>query len=354
MRLSDAFGRGCPVCTVRARSERAMLDTIIAERVLDIPFRESLERTQGFCRRHVAELVLAAGAGRAASSARRSCLARCGPAARAAARRPGAARAVARTRLTGARSDRRASPATRARARSNRAGPARDPDRRPGMGRGDVERAVLPRRPRRALAVADGAEALRADRRAPGRAASRRSGRACRASSTTRPTIAGTCSRTTRARRPVRRPTCSAGRALTLGPGHELDGRSRPGPRHRRGRTVDCVPGGVEWRREPYAVSTDPGASRHRGDHDVPHHVGLGRPRRRAPGPPLDRGLDRVRRLRRRRPGRLRPRGHGPGDLRAGSATSSSSRAIAASALPCGCRAAWWRTPICRGCAAGR
>ncbi len=36
-----------------------MLDTIIAERVLDIPFRESLERSHGFCRRHVAELVLA-------------------------------------------------------------------------------------------------------------------------------------------------------------------------------------------------------------------------------------------------------------------------------------------------------
>ena len=60
VRLSDAFGSGgCPICAVRARSERAMLDTIIAERVLDIPFRESLERTQGFCRRHGAELVLA-------------------------------------------------------------------------------------------------------------------------------------------------------------------------------------------------------------------------------------------------------------------------------------------------------
>jgi hypothetical protein len=60
VRLSDAFmSGGCPICAVRARSERAMLDTIIAERVLDIPFRESLERTQGFCRRHVAELVLA-------------------------------------------------------------------------------------------------------------------------------------------------------------------------------------------------------------------------------------------------------------------------------------------------------
>ncbi len=60
VRLSAAFaGGGCPVCAVRARSERAMLDTIVAERVLDIPFRELLERTHGFCRRHVAELVLA-------------------------------------------------------------------------------------------------------------------------------------------------------------------------------------------------------------------------------------------------------------------------------------------------------
>ena len=35
---------GCAVCAVRARSERATLDAIIAERVLDIGFREGLER----------------------------------------------------------------------------------------------------------------------------------------------------------------------------------------------------------------------------------------------------------------------------------------------------------------------
>ena len=48
---------GCAICAVRARSERATLDAIIAERVLDIGFREGLERTHGFCRRHSAELL---------------------------------------------------------------------------------------------------------------------------------------------------------------------------------------------------------------------------------------------------------------------------------------------------------
>jgi hypothetical protein len=48
---------GCAVCAVRARSERATLDAIIAERVLDIGFREGLEREHGFCRRHSAELI---------------------------------------------------------------------------------------------------------------------------------------------------------------------------------------------------------------------------------------------------------------------------------------------------------
>ncbi len=48
---------GCPICAVRARSERATMDAIINERVLDIGFRADLERKQGFCRRHVAELL---------------------------------------------------------------------------------------------------------------------------------------------------------------------------------------------------------------------------------------------------------------------------------------------------------
>jgi hypothetical protein len=48
---------GCAICAVRARSERATLDAIIAERVLDLGFREGLERQHGFCRRHSAELL---------------------------------------------------------------------------------------------------------------------------------------------------------------------------------------------------------------------------------------------------------------------------------------------------------
>lgn len=57
-RLLEAMGAGgCPICTVRARAERGILDTIISERVLDRGFRADLERKEGFCRRHVAELV---------------------------------------------------------------------------------------------------------------------------------------------------------------------------------------------------------------------------------------------------------------------------------------------------------
>ena len=59
MRLLEAMrAGGCPVCAVRARSERATMDTIINERVLDLGFRADLERELGFCRRHVAELVV--------------------------------------------------------------------------------------------------------------------------------------------------------------------------------------------------------------------------------------------------------------------------------------------------------
>jgi hypothetical protein len=58
VRLLEAIHRGgCPICVVRARSERATIDSIIRERVLDIGFRAGLERREGFCRRHVAELV---------------------------------------------------------------------------------------------------------------------------------------------------------------------------------------------------------------------------------------------------------------------------------------------------------
>jgi Family of unknown function (DUF6062) len=58
VRLSDAFAAGgCPICGVRARSERSILASIIDERVLDVGFRATLERTEGFCRRHSRELI---------------------------------------------------------------------------------------------------------------------------------------------------------------------------------------------------------------------------------------------------------------------------------------------------------
>jgi hypothetical protein len=60
VRLADALSAGgCAICTVRARSERATIDAIIAERVLDIGFRAGLEREHAFCRRHAAELIVA-------------------------------------------------------------------------------------------------------------------------------------------------------------------------------------------------------------------------------------------------------------------------------------------------------
>lgn len=58
VRLAAAIDEGgCSLCVVRARAERAMLDSILAERVLDIGFRAGLERDHGFCRRHAAGLV---------------------------------------------------------------------------------------------------------------------------------------------------------------------------------------------------------------------------------------------------------------------------------------------------------
>ncbi|HYH93140.1 MAG TPA: DUF6062 family protein [Candidatus Saccharimonadales bacterium] len=60
VRLAEAMAAGgCPMCGVRARSERGTLDAIIAERVLDLGFREGLERQHAFCRRHAAELIVA-------------------------------------------------------------------------------------------------------------------------------------------------------------------------------------------------------------------------------------------------------------------------------------------------------
>ena len=60
VRLSAAIAEGgCPVCGVRSRGEQGTLDAIIAERVLDLGFREGLEREHGFCRRHAAALIVA-------------------------------------------------------------------------------------------------------------------------------------------------------------------------------------------------------------------------------------------------------------------------------------------------------
>ena len=60
VRLAAAIDEGgCAICVVRARAERAMLDSIIAERVLYLGFRNGLEREHGFCRRHAAALIVA-------------------------------------------------------------------------------------------------------------------------------------------------------------------------------------------------------------------------------------------------------------------------------------------------------
>ncbi len=56
--LADAFGEsGCPLCRERARSEDAYLESILAESVNDIPFRQALDAARGFCARHVAAIL---------------------------------------------------------------------------------------------------------------------------------------------------------------------------------------------------------------------------------------------------------------------------------------------------------
>ncbi|HYO44582.1 MAG TPA: DUF6062 family protein [Candidatus Limnocylindrales bacterium] len=65
--LADAFGEpGCPLCRERARTEAAYLESILAESVNDIPFRQALDADRGFCRDH-ARMVLAADRARAGS-----------------------------------------------------------------------------------------------------------------------------------------------------------------------------------------------------------------------------------------------------------------------------------------------
>ena len=51
---------GCAICVVRARAESAATVAVLdGERVMDVGFRAGLERTNSFCRRHVAELIVA-------------------------------------------------------------------------------------------------------------------------------------------------------------------------------------------------------------------------------------------------------------------------------------------------------
>lgn len=65
--LADAFVRpGCPVCGEIARADAGWLESILAESVNDVPFREALDAARGFCRRH-ARAVLDADRRRAGS-----------------------------------------------------------------------------------------------------------------------------------------------------------------------------------------------------------------------------------------------------------------------------------------------
>jgi hypothetical protein len=51
---------GCATCVVRARAESAATVAVLdGERVMDVGFRGGLERTNSFCRRHAAELIVA-------------------------------------------------------------------------------------------------------------------------------------------------------------------------------------------------------------------------------------------------------------------------------------------------------
>ncbi len=51
---------GCAICVVRSRAEAASTVAVLdGERVMDIGFRASLERTASFCRRHAAALIVA-------------------------------------------------------------------------------------------------------------------------------------------------------------------------------------------------------------------------------------------------------------------------------------------------------
>ncbi len=56
--LADAFGQpGCPLCRERTRTEAAYLESILAESVNDVPFRQALDTARGFCGRHAAAIL---------------------------------------------------------------------------------------------------------------------------------------------------------------------------------------------------------------------------------------------------------------------------------------------------------
>ncbi len=51
--LADAFARpGCPLCRERDRLDRAYLESVLAESVLDVGFRTRLDDARGFCAAH--------------------------------------------------------------------------------------------------------------------------------------------------------------------------------------------------------------------------------------------------------------------------------------------------------------
>ena len=51
--LADAFGQpGCPLCRERERTEAAYLESILAESVNDVPYRQALDTGRGFCAAH--------------------------------------------------------------------------------------------------------------------------------------------------------------------------------------------------------------------------------------------------------------------------------------------------------------
>jgi hypothetical protein len=56
--LADALGLpGCPLCRERGRTEVSYLESILAESVNDVPFRQALDAARGFCGRHAAEIL---------------------------------------------------------------------------------------------------------------------------------------------------------------------------------------------------------------------------------------------------------------------------------------------------------